>query len=78
MPVSKQQEDAILSSAKDFCFNGWPEIISSEPSSFCAVRSELSVVEGLLLKGSGLIVPSVMRKTIMKCIHEEHQGIKNA
>lgn len=37
-------------------------------------RAVLSVHEGLLLKGTWLVIPSVMRNKVLRKLHEGHQG----
>lgn len=40
-----------------------------------AVMTELSVVNGVLLKGSKVVIPTAMRKEILKRIHHGHLGL---
>ena len=37
---------------------------------------ELTIQDGLILKGDRIIVPSTMRKEILSLIHHGHQGIE--
>ena len=39
-------------------------------------RHELTIQDGLILKGDRIIVPSTMRKEILSLIHHGHQGIE--
>ena len=39
-------------------------------------RDELSVKDGLLTKGSRLLIPSTLRRKMLEQIHEGHQGIE--
>ena len=42
---------------------------------FKAVKDELSVYEGVILRGNRIVVPSSLQKKILKLSHETHQGI---
>lgn len=42
---------------------------------FKAVTDELSVYEGVILRGNRIVVPSWLQKKILKLSHETHQGI---
>ena len=39
-------------------------------------KDELSVENGLLTKGSRLLIPSTLRRKTLELIHKGHQGIK--
>lgn len=39
------------------------------------LRGELTVVDGILLKSSKIVVPSTMRLQVLDKVHEGHQGI---
>ncbi|KAL6491496.1 hypothetical protein MHYP_G00018410 [Metynnis hypsauchen] len=70
--------DAELLSVMKLIRNGWPEHLSSVPDSareYTQVKSELSVYDGLVLIGSRIVVPQVMRNEILQKIHEGHQGL---
>ena len=38
-------------------------------------RDELSVLDGVFLKGNHIIVPKLMRTDVLKQIHEGHLGV---
>ncbi|KAJ8017819.1 hypothetical protein HOLleu_44532 [Holothuria leucospilota] len=57
---------------------GWLEQIKEcpvEAKPYWTVRDELTVVDGVLFKGSKMIVPHSLRKDMLSKIHEVHQGI---
>ena len=56
---------------------GWPDKFHLHDAikPYWAVRGELSVVYGLLLKASRIMVPSTMRLQVPDKVHEGHQGI---
>ena len=39
------------------------------------IKEELSVFEGVILRGNRIVVPQLLRKRILKLAHETHQGI---
>ena len=38
-------------------------------------KKELSVFEGVILRGNRIVVPQTLQKQILKLAHETHQGI---
>ena len=69
--------DTILQKLKDFTINGWPDNKSNVPSElrpYYSLRSEITVVNGLLFKNDRIIVPTSMRKEMKERIHEGHLG----
>ena len=42
---------------------------------FYQVRGELSEMDGLVVRGSRIVVPTEMRKAILERIHDGHQGL---
>ncbi len=57
--------------------HGWPDKakLGSEEKLYLQVAADLTIQKGLLLKGSRLVIPVAMQKTILGKIHEGHQGI---
>ena len=58
------------------CENGWPErqCVKGAIKPYYQFSGELSVQQGLLLKGTRLVIPTTMRLDILD-IHEDHLGI---
>ena len=57
---------------------GWPferKKLPTELHPYWNFRDELSVEDGLLPKGSRLLIPSTLRSKTLEQIHEGHQGI---
>ena len=55
----------------------WPSyLIDCENSTelFFNFHDELSVYDGLLVKGSRIIIPEELRPNILKCLHRANQG----
>ena len=69
--------DTILQKLQEFTINGWPDNKSNVPSElrpYYSLRSEITVVNGLLFKNDRIIVPTSMRKEMKERIHEGHLG----
>lgn len=61
-----------------FISNGWPEYCEKVPEAvrvIYQVRGELSEVDGLVIRGSHIVIPTGMRKIILERIHDGHQGL---
>lgn len=70
--------DAELLSVVKLIKKGWPEHLSNVPMDareYVQVKSELSEHNGLVLRGSRIVVPRQMRGEILQKIHEGHQGL---
>ncbi|CAB3981992.1 retrotransposon-like family member retr-1 [Paramuricea clavata] len=59
--------------------NGWSDQRESVPLSvlpYWNIRDELSVIDGIILKGDHIVVPLAMRKEMLQRIYHGHMGIK--
>ena len=57
---------------------GWPSTIkelSSEIQPYWIFKEELTIEDGLILKGTRIVVTSTKQVEILKCIHEGHLGV---
>ena len=75
------QDDVILKAAFDYTVNGWPR--RKEDAVIAArdlypIRGELSVSEGLLLKGEQIVIPSDLRGEILEKVHAGHLGLNKS
>ena len=58
---------------------GWPcehRKLPQELHLYWSFRDDLSVEDGLVTKGSRLLIPSILRSKMLEQIHEGHQGIE--
>ena len=90
LPVSKLKleeikdataDDQSLRELKETIKSGWPETKAQEPASirvYWDVRSELSELDGIILKSERILVPSSMRKEMLERIHQGHMGIEKS
>ena len=70
--------DSELQCLKHTIMNGWPEFRSECPPHICNYwnyRDELSLIDGILLKGNRIIIPKMLRCDVLNQIHYAHLGI---
>ena len=53
-----------------------PALLPPATRAFWQVRQDLCVVDGLVLKGCQIVIPTSMRKDILAELHSSHQGIE--
>ena len=72
-----QEKDTVCQKLVEYCKSGWPEkrLLSAELKKYFPVSAQISIAHGLLLRGSRIIIPSPLRKEMLKKIHSSHQGI---
>ena len=65
------QEDPVCAQVMAYCERGWPPIMSENHAmrEFYQVRDEVSVEQGLILLGSRIVIPSLLRAEILE-IHK--------
>ncbi|KAK3795955.1 hypothetical protein RRG08_042949 [Elysia crispata] len=71
-------KDERLSIALNYTANGWPdykEDCQLGARHLYQARSELSISDGLLLKGDRIIIPATLQKEVLGRIHQGHFGI---
>ena len=63
---------------KQYINEGWPNTFSECPPSirdYWTFRDELSVEQGVVLKGSRVVIPKSLRSTMLSKIHYGHMGV---
>ena len=72
-----QDDDTTCRMIKHYCMYGWPDIaeLGSDEKVYLQVSTDVTIQQGLLLKGSRLVIPIAMRPEILAKNHEGHQGI---
>ena len=61
-------KDATLSAFREVIMSGWPEKRSDFPTylhAYWNYRDELTVADGLILKGTRIIIPNAVRRTVI-------------
>ena len=75
--VSTQANDE-LALLKHTIMQGWPCSIKQVPpvlQPYLTFREELTVEDGLILKGARIVIPNKKHEAILKLIHEGHLGL---
>ena len=74
----KQKEDPVCQKLIAYCQTRWPDKskLQGPCKAYAAVMHELSVIiQGLLLRGHRIVIPSEMQADIIEKLHAGHQGI---
>ena len=74
---SSAAQDPTMNLLKNTIFNGWPPYRKQCPQElweFWNFRCDLTLEDGLVLKGNRIVIPSSMRDQILQAIHLGHQG----
>ena len=72
------EEDQDLQLVMRYTLTGWPrrtKDVLPSARSYHHIRNELSVADGLLLRGARIVIPVAMRTDILDKIHHGHQGV---
>ncbi|XP_039763642.1 uncharacterized protein K02A2.6-like [Pararge aegeria] len=72
-------KDKTLRAVGEYYKNGWPDNKRETDMAvrqYWAVRSELHVVKGILFRNNRVVMPSALRKEMLKRIHEGHMGVE--
>ena len=67
----QQDKDPICKQLKSYCLDGKADLKGTLKQYY----PELTVAEGLLLRGSRMVIPTSMRAEILEKIHSGHQGM---
>ena len=76
---SESKSDPILSSLQDIIVSGWPnrrDEIPKQLRPYWCYRDELSVEDGVILKGERVLIPKSMQADVIQRVHAGHQGIE--
>ena len=68
------EEDPALQALKKYINQGWIDTNDTRTHQFWQVFHELSIVDGIVLRGDRIIVPAKLRHKMMEIAHEGHQG----
>ena len=72
------REDSIISKLREITANGWPDDKSKVPmevQEYWPYRDELTVQNGIVYRGTRVVIPTIMRNEMLKKIHQSHRGI---
>lgn len=71
--------DTELNALKETIYNGWPENIKDVPQlcrPYWNYRDEISIEDGVLMKGYRIIIPQNMKLEVLNKLHEPHLGLE--
>ena len=72
-------QDDHLQCLKGFIITGWPSTkdeLHADLKPYWLYRDELAVIEGIVLKGRHIVIPSSLRQQILEQLHTNHVGIE--
>jgi len=72
-----QEEDSICQQVRLFCHSGWSENekLYKQFTPCAAVRFELNIVCGLLVRGNHIVIPSKLCSDMIEKLHAGHQEV---
>ena len=72
-----QSEDPVCATLLRYCRDGWPEKQNTDTASraYWEFRGEITMGDGLLLRGNRIIVPEALQQETLRKLHSGHQGL---
>ena len=70
--------DPTLVELKDLIMTGWPDSMQDLPETlrhYWCFRDELTVLDGLVMKGNRIVIPKSMQADTLDRLHDAHQGL---
>ena len=77
--TQETDKDDTLITLKNQIIKGWPQMRSEcllQLRDFWSYRDELSILDGLVLKGTRIIIPEACREEVLIKLHEGHFGVE--
>ena len=74
----RTDESKELKALKELTVDGWPDeasLVPKELRKHWSAKDSFSVEDGVLLKGSRIVIPEGMQQEVLKKLHEGHQGV---
>ena len=75
---NESANDEELTALKRFISHGFPERVRDLPENirqYWTFRDQLSIDDGLILKGEQIVIPTALRREYLGRVHSAHQGI---
>ena len=74
---SHQGRDGVCEQIVTYCQGGWPNKsdVHESVKPFYAVSGELSIHDGLLMRGNRIVIPADLQAEVLTQLHTGHQGI---
>ena len=75
---TETEKDPTLTAVKQFILQGWTNKSDTpdEAKQYWDYKSEMTIEDGLIFKGNKLVIPTTLRRMMLKKIHSSHQGIE--
>ena len=75
--AEEQLNDPVCVEIAQYCDQGWPDKsdLSAPLKQYYQLSSEISVVNGLLMRNSRIIIRTKLREEVLAQIHAGHQGL---
>ena len=72
-------QDDHLQHLKSFIITGWPNMkdkLHSDLRPYGSYRNDLAVIDGVVMKGTQIVIPTVLKQQVLDQLHTNHMGIK--
>ncbi|UYV65508.1 K02A2.6-like [Cordylochernes scorpioides] len=73
--ATETEKDEVLSLAKFYTQQGWPEKVADHLRPYFQRKIELTVDEECLVWGMRVVIPPSLRIKMLNCLHETHSGM---
>ncbi|KAJ0182603.1 hypothetical protein K1T71_001972 [Dendrolimus kikuchii] len=71
----KTQTDEVLSKIYKYIMNGWPTLVNDNEKPYYNRKEYLSIEQGCILYNHRVIIPVLLRKQVLRELHEGHLGV---
>lgn len=78
---AETKKDLALQEVAGHCKNGWPKSkfhCKELAKPYFSMQDELHVIDGLVFKGTALLVPESLKREMLKLVHNGHQGLSRS
>jgi transposase InsO family protein len=75
---AETQADPTLQTLSELIRTGWPDSmqdLTADVRHYWCFRDELTILDGLIMKGNRVVIPSTARMKTLERLHDAHQGI---
>lgn len=69
------QDDPLLREIKNYIIHGWPKTVCEDLKPYFRIKDELTVDSDCVIWNNRLIIPSELRKSVLKDLHKSHIGV---